>query len=83
MTERPVMAEIALTTVFICFPLFRIFEAHRGSNIRKAGKQKYRRDQKQNRRFLRHGGENAGYTTNEMGTPRASEVCEEFTHLGS
>jgi hypothetical protein len=23
------------------------------------------------------------HTTNEMGTPRASEVCEEFTHFGS
>jgi hypothetical protein len=46
MTERPVMAEIALTIVSICFPLFRIFEAHRGSNIQKGGKQKYRRDQK-------------------------------------
>jgi hypothetical protein len=46
MTERPVMAEIALTIVSICFPLFRIFEAHRGSDIQKGGKQKYRRDQK-------------------------------------
>jgi hypothetical protein len=46
MTERPVMAEVALTIVPICFPLFRIFEAHRGSNIRKGGKQKYRTDQK-------------------------------------
>jgi hypothetical protein len=26
---------------------------------------------------------NKGHTTNEVGTPRASEVCEEFTHLGS
>jgi hypothetical protein len=40
------MAEIALSIVTICFPLFRIFEAHSGSNIRKGGKQKYRRDQK-------------------------------------
>jgi hypothetical protein len=46
MTERPVIAEIARTIVSICFPLFRIFEAHHGSNIRKGGKQKYRRDQK-------------------------------------
>jgi hypothetical protein len=23
-----------------------------------------------------------GLTTNEMGTPRACEVCEEFTHFG-
>jgi hypothetical protein len=28
-------------------------------------------------RFIR------SYTTNEMGTPRVSKVCEEFTHLGS
>jgi hypothetical protein len=56
MTEKPVMAEIALTTAPFCFLLFRIFEAHRGSSIRKGGKQKYRRDQK---RFLRHGEENA------------------------
>jgi hypothetical protein len=31
---------------YFCLPLFRIFEAHRGSNIRKGGKQKYHRDQK-------------------------------------
>jgi hypothetical protein len=46
MTEIPVMAEIALTIAYFCLPFFRIFEAHRGSNIRKGGKQKYHRHQK-------------------------------------
>jgi hypothetical protein len=46
MTEIPVMAEIALTIACFCLPHFRIFEAHRGSNIRKGGEQKYHRDQK-------------------------------------
>jgi hypothetical protein len=46
MTEIPVMAESALTIAPFCLPLFRIFEAHRGSNILKGGKQKYRQDQK-------------------------------------
>ena len=46
MTEIPVMTEIVLSMASFRFPPFRIFEAHRGSNIRKGGKQKYRRDQK-------------------------------------
>jgi hypothetical protein len=46
MTEIPVMAEIALMIAYFCLPLFQIFEAHCGSNIRKGGKQKYHRDQK-------------------------------------
>jgi hypothetical protein len=35
-----------LKIAYFCLPLFRIFEAHRGLNIRKGGKQKYHRDQK-------------------------------------
>jgi hypothetical protein len=46
MMEIPVMAEIALTQASFCLPLFRMFESHRGSNIRKRGKQKYRRGEK-------------------------------------
>jgi hypothetical protein len=46
MTEIPVMAEIVLSMASFRLLPFRIFEAHRGSNIRKGGKQKYRRDQK-------------------------------------
>jgi hypothetical protein len=46
MTEIPVMADIVLSMASFRLPPFRIFKAHRGSNIRKGGKQKYRRDQK-------------------------------------
>jgi hypothetical protein len=46
MTEKPVMAEIVLLMASFCLPSFRMFESHRGSNIRQSGKQKYRRDQK-------------------------------------
>jgi hypothetical protein len=46
MTEIPIMAEIVLLMASFRFPPFQIFEAHRGWNIRKGGKQKYRRDQK-------------------------------------
>jgi hypothetical protein len=46
MMEIPVMAEIALTKASFCLQLFGIFEANRGSNIRKGGKQKYHPDQK-------------------------------------
>jgi hypothetical protein len=40
MTKISVTAEIALTIAPFCLPLIQIFEAHRGSNIRKGGKQK-------------------------------------------
>jgi hypothetical protein len=46
MTDIPVMAEITLTIAYFCLPLLQIFEAHRGSNIRKGGEQKYHQDQK-------------------------------------
>jgi hypothetical protein len=46
MTEMPVMAESTLTIDSFCLPLFRVFQAHPGLNIRKGGKQIYSRDQK-------------------------------------
>jgi hypothetical protein len=46
MTEIPVMVEIVLPMASFRLPPFRMFESHRGSNMRQSGKQKYRRDQK-------------------------------------
>jgi hypothetical protein len=46
MTEIPVVAEIVLSMASFRLPSFRMFESHRGSNIRQSSKQKYRRDQK-------------------------------------
>jgi hypothetical protein len=37
-TYRPVMAEIVLPMASFCLPPFRMFESHRGSNIRQSGK---------------------------------------------